>query len=45
MTGTFDVYLSVPTFTGADYYWDASSVLCQLPPSAQGIIYDIDVVQ
>jgi hypothetical protein len=41
MTGKFDVYLSVPVGT----IWGGLSVLCVLPPSAQGVIYDIDVVQ
>jgi hypothetical protein len=40
ITGTFDVLLSVPS-----YYWATSSVLCRLPPSSAGIIYDVDVVQ
>jgi hypothetical protein len=39
-TGVFDQYLSVP---GA--YWSNASVLCYLPGSATGIIYDVDVVQ
>lgn len=39
-TGTFDIYLKV-----ANNYYDGLSVLCSLPPSAQGIIYDFDVVQ
>jgi hypothetical protein len=39
-TGTFDVKLSVPSNSSS-----ALSVLCELPPSAQGVIYDIDVVQ
>ena len=39
-TGTFDVKLSVSSNSSS-----ALSVLCLLPPSAQGIIYDIDVVQ
>ena len=39
-TGTFDQYLSV-----AGHYWSTASVLCLLPGSASGIIYDVDVVQ
>jgi hypothetical protein len=39
-TGTFDQYLSV-----AGSFWGNASVLCLLPASAGGIIYDIDVVQ
>jgi hypothetical protein len=39
-TGTFDVKLSVPSNSSS-----ALSVLCLLPPSGQGVIYDIDVVQ
>ena len=39
-TGTFDQYLSV-----AGHYWSNASVLCLLPGSAGGIIYDVDVVQ
>jgi hypothetical protein len=39
-TGAFDVQLSVPSNSAS-----ALSVLCLLPPSTQGIIYDIDVVQ
>lgn len=39
-TGTFDQYLSVP-----GHYWGTASVLCLLPGSAGGIIYDVDVVQ
>jgi hypothetical protein len=39
-TGKFDVYLSVPT-----NYWGGSSVLCALPPSGSGVIYDVDIVQ
>ncbi len=41
MTGRFDVYLSVPNGT----IWGGSSVLCLLPPSGQGVINDVDVVQ
>jgi len=41
LTGKFDVYLSVPNGT----IWGGSSVLCLLPGSAQGVIYDVDVVQ
>jgi hypothetical protein len=41
MTGTFDVYLSVPDGT----VWGGLSVLCELPPSGQGVIYDINVEQ
>jgi len=40
MSGQFDVYLSVP-----GTYYGGLSVLCLLPPSTQGIIYDIDIVQ
>jgi len=39
-TGVFDQYLSV-----AGHYWSNASVLCLLPGSAGGIIYDVDVVQ
>jgi hypothetical protein len=39
-TGTFDQYLTV-----AGHYWSNASVLCLLPGSAGGIIYDVDVVQ
>ena len=39
-TGTFDQYLSV-----AGSYWGNASVLCLLPGSAGGLIYDVDVVQ
>lgn len=39
-TGTFDQYLSV-----AGSYWGNASVLCLLPASAGGVIYDVDVVQ
>jgi hypothetical protein len=39
-TGTFDVKLKVSTNSSS-----ALSVLCLLPPSAQGVIYDIDVAQ
>jgi hypothetical protein len=38
-TGTFDQYLSV-----AGHYWGNASVLCLLPASAGGIIYDVDVL-
>ena len=44
MTGNFYVYLSIPAVSsGAS--WGTSSVLCVLPPSASGVIYDVDVVQ
>jgi hypothetical protein len=39
-TGTFDVYLSVP-----GHYWSTANVLCLLPSSAGGVLYDVDVVQ
>jgi hypothetical protein len=39
-TGTFDQYLSVP-----GHYWGTASVLCLLPGSGNGIVYDVDVVQ
>ena len=40
-SGKFDIYVSVPS----GGYYGGLSVLCTLPPSAQGVIYDIDVVQ
>jgi hypothetical protein len=42
-TGSWDRYLSVPAGQGP--YWGAASVLCTIPGSAQGIIYNVDVVQ
>lgn len=39
-TGFFDSYLSVP-----GDLWSTATVLCLLPPSVKGSIYDVDVVQ
>jgi hypothetical protein len=39
-TGTFDVSLSVPGKT-----YSNASVLCLLPPSGEGVLYDVDVLQ
>lgn len=42
-SGSWDRYLSLPAGQGP--YWGTASVLCTIPGSAHGIIYDIDVVQ
>ena len=42
-TGAFDRYLSLPSAQAP--YYAAASLLCTIPGGANGIIYDIDVIQ